>query len=219
MKINPNDINRQQHFWDTFDNNETEISADWIVRFCQQRGGGWENFTYDEINGYYQQRLRIKKPNFQGNFSFNRLTGESYTHVSIHGNSIRRDPPVIIDNGDGSYTITSDFIERCYKASPAVQVEDDAEQEKTALLQYIENADRQVEEKFPSDVVGLCYAVRLAVNRGWENSLEKHRQDIEGVARNLQMGPEMSSESISFVQALLNEAFEMGRNETANKKK
>lgn len=68
--IRPENIKSDaDHFWNTFDNNETEISAQWIVRFCQNRNQGWAPFTYEEINQFYETNSPHKR------FDFNRLLG------------------------------------------------------------------------------------------------------------------------------------------------
>jgi hypothetical protein len=69
--IQPGDIDTSRHFWDTFNNLETEVSARWIVKFCQQRDKGWKPFTYDEIEQFYQE-------NGYRNFWFNRLTQNGF---------------------------------------------------------------------------------------------------------------------------------------------
>jgi len=104
IKIQPNDINARRHFYDAFNNHETEISARWIVRFCQERGRGWEPFPLTELEQFYNERGFT-------NFWFNRLL-ES-------GNGVRLE--------DGTVYIEQEFIARCWKASP-VEAESEGEQ-------------------------------------------------------------------------------------------
>lgn len=92
--IKPSDIDTSRHFWDAFGNCETEISACWIVRFCQDRNS-WEPFTYDELNFF------CKANGHKGDFWFNRL-----------------DKKAFIQKKNGLYHIAHRFICRCYEASP-----------------------------------------------------------------------------------------------------
>ena len=93
--IKPRDIDASQHFWDAFGNYETEISAWWIVKFCQARNS-WAPFFYDELNSFYTANGRKE------HFRFNRLVQEGF-----------------IEEKDDLYHITHRFICRCYEASPA----------------------------------------------------------------------------------------------------
>ena len=97
--IKPSDIDTSQHFWDAFGNRETEISALWIVRFCQDRNS-WEPFTYDELNSF------CKAKGHRGDFWFNRLGKKDF-----------------IQKIDNLHHITHRFICRCYESSP-MQKED-----------------------------------------------------------------------------------------------
>ena len=116
IAVKPNQINTQQHFWDSFGNQETEISANYIVRFCQERGH-WGDFSYDDINTFYQ-KIRNSKSD---RFTFNRLTGGSCKHMTAQSfpyGEERTAKTFIEKNGD-TYHITDDFIWLCYKSSPA----------------------------------------------------------------------------------------------------
>lgn len=95
FSVRPGDIDASKHFYEAFDNTETEISARWIIRFLQERNEGWRPFTYDEINVFYGRE-------FSHDFEFNRLVKRGW----------------IILRSDGKYYITADFICRCYRASP-----------------------------------------------------------------------------------------------------
>lgn len=46
------DTSPDLHWFDTFGKMEREISARWIVRFCQERGN-WGPFTQAEIEAFY----------------------------------------------------------------------------------------------------------------------------------------------------------------------
>lgn len=91
-KIKPEDINTTRHFFNGFGHRETEISANWIVRFCQKRGEGWKPFMLSELEKFYTPG---------DGFWFNRLTTEKWVSVK-----------------DGVVTLTVRFVERCHKASP-----------------------------------------------------------------------------------------------------
>ncbi len=106
----PSEINTDRHLWNSFDHAETEISAVWIVRFCKDRGQGWEPFSEAEIESYYRANSR-----YQG-FSFNRLIDPGMAfyiqqgYVSKGGGWIVRLP-------DGRLQVTEDFVNRCGAAA------------------------------------------------------------------------------------------------------
>lgn len=87
--ILPSHINAEEHLFEAFGKMETEISAGWIVRFCQQRGLGWAPFTKAEIDKFSGE-----------DFWFNRLD----------------DKFVVLSNG--LYHITHEFVARCFLSSP-----------------------------------------------------------------------------------------------------
>lgn len=94
IPIDPADIRADRHFYDAFDNSETEISAGWIVRFCQERKQGWKPFTYKQIDAFYASK------GVKDGFTFNRLI-----------------PSFIVQKGR-RYYITPQFVGKCYTASP-----------------------------------------------------------------------------------------------------
>lgn len=91
--INPSDINTSPglHWSDTFDQAEREVSARWIVRFCQQRDN-WEPFAKADIEAFYNE-------GGYKDFWFNGLVVPEYG-ISEH---------------DGTYHIESEFIRRVCK--------------------------------------------------------------------------------------------------------
>lgn len=93
--IRPEHIDTRRHFFEAFDNMETESSANWIVMLCQEKGN-WDPFTMAEIEAFYNKADQI-------DFWFNRLTTEKW-----------------IVEKDGQYFITVQFVARCYAAAPAV---------------------------------------------------------------------------------------------------
>lgn len=116
-KIKPKDINTSQHFFDAFDNTETEISAGYIVRLCQKKGG-WFPFTKNEIEAFYRESGNV-------NFTFNRLIEPEMVPPSLaRAFAGHHDTPVPKGGGwvvniNGMYHVTDDFIVRCFKSSPA----------------------------------------------------------------------------------------------------
>lgn len=93
--VRPEHVDVRKHFYDAFDNRETEISANWIVRLCQELNS-WGPFTQAELDAFYHRKYP------DGTFLFNRLLGAS--------GWIERD-------ADG-YHVTEGFITRCFAASP-----------------------------------------------------------------------------------------------------
>jgi hypothetical protein len=92
--IKPEDIDTSKPFGDAFGRVEAETSAAWIVAFCQDRGKGWESFTFPELEAFYNEKGRR-------NFQFNGLLALGYIRES-----------------EGIYSITAKFIAKCYGASP-----------------------------------------------------------------------------------------------------
>ena len=53
--IRPEHINtKARHFWDAFGNHEKEISAWWIVAFCQKQGS-WLEFSLEQLEAFYNE--------------------------------------------------------------------------------------------------------------------------------------------------------------------
>ena len=97
--IAPKDINTSQHFWNAFGHSETEVSANWIVRFCQYRNQGWLPFTVEELECFYQEKLGKKEK-----FWFNRLhTDYSQSLLRIENNVVH---------------VSRSFVAKCYASSP-----------------------------------------------------------------------------------------------------
>ena len=94
-QIQPGDIDANQRFWEAFGHLETEISAAWIVILCQEQGS-WLPFTEEEIEALYNRH------GYTG-FRFNKLISEDQKYLQKDG---------------ATYSVTLEFIERCYRASP-----------------------------------------------------------------------------------------------------
>lgn len=91
--IQPEHINATGHLWDAFGKNETEISAGYIVRLCQQNGS-WRPFTENELEEFYSKS----------------------GHKGFHFNGL--DSRGLIVLTDYKYYVTHEFITNCFKASP-----------------------------------------------------------------------------------------------------
>jgi len=88
--IKPSNIKIDDHFRNTFDHSETEVSARWIIMFLRARNAvedkGWELFPEHHLVAFYQ--LLRKQP--QETFNFNRLlrSPSMGTHYLIRENGI-----------------------------------------------------------------------------------------------------------------------------------
>jgi hypothetical protein len=146
FSIQPKDIHIGRgfrHFFDSFDNTETENSAYYIVRLCQKLGG-WIPFTQKQIEEVYREA------GHRDGFTFNRLVepqsvlarpAEEFGRMTEHASLSRNMNPVMaslsyavsygkaetVDKGGGwivmgtddKYHVTDDFVTRCFKSSPA----------------------------------------------------------------------------------------------------
>jgi hypothetical protein len=106
MTITPDDIQITRHLFDAFGHYETEISAQWLVRFAQARG--WRPFTYDDIEKFYSKGGKLS------GFGFNKLVGRFIMHLPVLKDGIA--VPCKTDE-DGIYHFTEEFISRCYKSA------------------------------------------------------------------------------------------------------
>lgn len=117
-EIRPEQIDCTRHFFDAFDNMETEISAKWIVKFAQARARGWAPFSYEDINGFYSRTIK-------DGYRFNRLVNPEMVPPSLaRAFAGIIEPRVPVGGGwivkiDELYYITDEFVRRCFKSSPA----------------------------------------------------------------------------------------------------
>jgi hypothetical protein len=118
FRIQPENIDSSRRPSDAFDNIETEISAIWIIRFLQERGTGWDPFTFEEINAFYNRMIK-------GEYGFNRLVDPEMVPPDLaraFAGHIDRRVPVgggwIVLERDKKYYVTEDFVERCFKSNP-----------------------------------------------------------------------------------------------------
>ena len=100
FQIEPSDIAFDEPLMGAFDQMEAEVSAGWIVRFCQHRGG-WVAFSHEEIEAFYQETFPDES------FRFSRLLGPRKIWV--------------VEGGDEKLRVTVDFIARCFAAAPKLR--------------------------------------------------------------------------------------------------
>jgi hypothetical protein len=93
--IQPADIDIGRHFHDAFGHSETEVSAGYLVRLAQVKGG-WVPFTKEEIEAFYQK-------SGHHDFWFNRLITDGW-----------------IVERDGKHFFTVQFVARVYLSSPKI---------------------------------------------------------------------------------------------------
>lgn len=102
MDVRPSDINTNRHLWGAFGNMEREISALWVVRYCQQFDE-WQPFTHREVEDFHNQE-RGKAGHAPQSFRFNGLDSSQW---------------LVLDK-EGRYHITRLFAALCYQSSPAL---------------------------------------------------------------------------------------------------
>lgn len=90
----PGHFKTDDHYWNAFDHHETEVSARWVVRFLQERGQGWADFTIAEIREFYARKRKASGGHDDG-FTFNLLTESSRRVVSARGNYMAPNEPGI----------------------------------------------------------------------------------------------------------------------------
>lgn len=112
LTITPEEIVITDHLWDAFGHYETEISADWLVRFAQKRGKGWRPFTYAEIEEFYSAG---RGGTLRG-FSFNKLVDKGFIIMVPKGTVGTEGSPRLFVPED-TYHYTEDFIGRCFRAA------------------------------------------------------------------------------------------------------
>lgn len=122
----PKDINFENHFFNAFENNETEVSAWWLCKMAQERGG-WFPFTRADIEAVYGRK-------FQHGFYFNHLVergtgfgmpGERYLMgggwivriLSDRGVGAANSLQYEVAEAQAQYFFTEEFIMRCYLSS------------------------------------------------------------------------------------------------------
>ena len=114
QRLKPDDFRVDRHYWDTFGNSETEISARWIIKFLQDRDKGWISFTFDEINAYYRGIMT----GVIRDFTFNRLIEGTHNHMTAQTFPIGETRPnqhSIAMEGD-TYTVTESFLAKLSSA-------------------------------------------------------------------------------------------------------
>ncbi len=94
--IQPDQINAQEHFWEAFGSQQKEVSARWIVMFCQKQGS-WCEFSVSDLLNFYNEAG-------YHDFRFNGLDEEGFVIVKY-----------------GTCRVTHEFVARCFLSSPAVK--------------------------------------------------------------------------------------------------
>ena len=111
--ITPDDIDTKRDFMSSFDHMETEVSAWWIVKLCQELGG-WFPFTLQQIQAFYTApgRRPVGEP-----FHFNRLVEPGISYSIRTGHSLKGGGWIVL-GADNMYRVTLEFVDRCYLSSP-----------------------------------------------------------------------------------------------------
>jgi hypothetical protein len=98
--ILPKHFRTNVHYWNTFNNTQTEVSAQLIMQFLQQRDRDWEPFSEKELYSWY---------NSSGGDQF-------YFNYLICNDNPTRSPITKIrsqDPNDNLYKINDIFISKC----------------------------------------------------------------------------------------------------------
>lgn len=96
--IRPDQIDASRSFMETiWQNMETEISANWLVRFAQDRNS-WKPFTVAELEEFYHKK---------------------WPDEHFHFNKLRRTGHIADTIAEGTLAFTTEFVSACYLVSPA----------------------------------------------------------------------------------------------------
>jgi hypothetical protein len=85
-----------------FGHPQTEVAAARIVRFCQDRNEGWKPFTTQELHDWWCKNGR------------NCYSRGVEWHLYVFGRLI--DKGYIIPQIDGTYAVTTEFVDICKRA-------------------------------------------------------------------------------------------------------
>lgn len=106
IDVKPKDIDTTKHFFEAFGKREREVSARYIVQFCQARDEGWADFTDKDIDDYYSEHG----------------AGDGFWMNGLGMYGIVSDNPGLTLNNrpleNPTYQILPEFVSRCYKSSP-----------------------------------------------------------------------------------------------------
>ncbi|MCX6791557.1 MAG: hypothetical protein NT149_00780 [Candidatus Gottesmanbacteria bacterium] len=108
--IKPGDINANKRLFDAYGNTETEISAGYIIRLCQEKDS-WKPFTAEEIEEIYH-----RVSSHEG-FSFNQLVDQGMSFSIVTGRYPVGGGWIVLR--EGKYHLTTTFVEAAFKSSPA----------------------------------------------------------------------------------------------------
>lgn len=92
-------------WWGAFGNIETEISAQWIIRFLQQRGEGWKPFRHSDLEAFYTP---------QDGFLYNNLITEGFVQPERNAEGTPLVSPQCL------MSVTHKFIVRCFLVAPFI---------------------------------------------------------------------------------------------------
>jgi hypothetical protein len=103
-----------------FQHLEREVSAMWIVRFCQQKGN-WDNFPKQSLQHYCTTHGHSQDYNFNG------LDRLGFIEVFDGPCAIRTPFSVGVGMFKDVCAITHEFVAICFHASPAAEIVNVAE--------------------------------------------------------------------------------------------
>jgi len=108
--VKPSALNiaKVSHLFGAFDHMETEISARWVVRFCEQSGDTWDDFKRADLVAFYQEKLGANET-----FHFNRLIRPGSSFSIVHG-SRPAGGGWLTEIGD-KLRVEPDFVLRCIR--------------------------------------------------------------------------------------------------------
>ncbi len=139
-EIRPSSIDATKHFYGAFGHCQTEFSAGWIVRFCQQRtGDNWRPFTRADLLAFYQplrlaaNNKHIEQKNASMKTRFDDAVASEASFIPEY-NQIPRETSCneefyyrgllntqhrwLYVAKDGLIHITRDFVLKCFQSSP-----------------------------------------------------------------------------------------------------
>jgi hypothetical protein len=106
--IKPEHIDVSRNFMSSvWQNMETEISANWLVRFAQHREH-WMPFTIEDLESFYHEKFPGER------FHFNKLTPD-YIKELTEDDGWNRD----------WMAFTTEFVAACYAVSPTLEDNND----------------------------------------------------------------------------------------------
>ncbi len=103
--IMPRDMPSEfEHLWSAFEHSQTEVSAAYILRYCQEQGN-WAPFSEAQINAFYRKRRKGG-----GVFYFNRLIKPDWNYVTLGERNLTGGGWIVRNPSDGLFYVTDEFI-------------------------------------------------------------------------------------------------------------